>query len=170
MNTPHLWIWALILFQVLFAGSCVWMLQRRRQRAPSPDKSEAEKSQALLERLSIATQAAGIYCWELDWKTYSITWDASRLPAEEVAAASRRHFGAELGSDLFKWVHPEDQHAGGKAITDALAKGENHASFRYRIVLPNGSIRHVQAFARTYCGADAKPLRSLGVSWDVTAE
>ena len=131
---------------------------------------DAERSQALLERLSIATQAAGVYCWELDWSTYTLTWDESRLPAAEAAAASRRHFGMELGSDLFKWVHPEDQQAGGKAIAESLARGENHASFRYRLVLPDGSIRHVQAFARTYCDAAGKPQRSLGVSWDVTQE
>ena len=85
-------------------------------------------------------------------------------------AASRRHFGVELGSDLFKWVHPDDQHAGGKTITESLARGEDHVSFRYRLVLPDGSIRHVQAFARTYCDAAGKPQRSLGVSWDVTPE
>ena len=131
---------------------------------------DATRSQALLERLSIATQAAGVYCWELDWSTYALTWDESRLPAAEAAAASRRHFGMELGSDLFKWVHPDDKQAGGKAISESLARGENHASFRYRLVLPDGSIRHVQAFARTYCDAAGKPLRSLGVSWDVTQE
>lgn len=140
------------------------------RRAGMPARGDAERSQALLERLSIATQAAGIYCWELDWSTYALTWDESRLPATEAAAASRRHFGVELGSDLFKWVHPDDRQAGGKAIEESLARGENHVSFRYRLVLPDGSIRHVQAFARTYCDAAGKPQRSLGVSWDVTQE
>jgi len=131
---------------------------------------DAGHSQALLERLSIATQAAGIYCWEFDWGTYAITWDESRLPPAEAAAASRHHFGAELGTDLFKWVHPDDQKAGGKAITASLARGEDHVSFRYRLALPDGSIRHVQAFARTYSDATGKAQRSLGVSWDVTQE
>jgi signal transduction histidine kinase len=161
-------IWLLIVAQVLIAGIGAWALQRERRRPRG--QSEDENSQALLERLSIATQAAGIYCWELEWSTYAITWDASRLPAAEVAAASRRHFGAELGSDLFKWVHPDDQRAGSKAIEESLGRGEDHASFRYRIVLPDGTIRHVQAFARTYTDAAGKPQRSLGVSWDVTQE
>ena len=147
-----------------------WIIRRSARRAQARCAREAEQSQALLDRLSIATQAAGIYCWELDWKTYAITWDESRLPASEAAAASKRHFGAELGSDLFKWVHPDDKHAGGKAMSESFARGEDHVSFRYRLVLPDGSIRHVQAFARTYCDAAGKPQRSLGVSWDVTAE
>jgi signal transduction histidine kinase len=147
-----------------------WLRRRKALWAGMLGRGDAERSQALLERLSIATQAAGIYCWELDWSTYALTWDESRLPPAEAAAASRRHFGVELGSDLFKWVHPDDQQAGGKAITESLARGENHVSFRYRLVLPDGSIRHVQAFARTYCDAAGKPQRSLGVSWDVTQE
>jgi signal transduction histidine kinase len=163
-------MWFLVLGQLLIAGFGGWLLHRRGRRAQLRDQREAERSQALLERLTIATQAAGVYCWELDWKTYAITWDESRLPAAEAAAASRRHFGVELGSDLFKWVHPDDQHAGGKAMTESLARGEDHVSFRYRLVLPDHSIRHVQAFARTYCDATGKPVRSLGVSWDVTQE
>ena len=162
--------WVLLTGQVLIAGVLAWTLQRSTRRAQARIAREAEQSQALLERLSVATQAAGIYCWELDWKTYAITWDESRLPAAEAAAASRRHFGAELGSDLFKWVHPDDKGAGGEAMSKSLARGEDHVSFRYRLVLPDHSIRHVQAFARTYCDAAGKPQRSLGVSWDVTAE
>ncbi|MDB6041592.1 MAG: sensor signal transduction histidine kinase [Gammaproteobacteria bacterium] len=167
--------------QLLVAGALAWTFRRSSRRAQvliarkaeqsqARSAREAERSQALLERLSTATQAAGIYCWELDWSTYAITWDESRLPPTEAAAASRRHFGAELGSDLFKWVHPDDQHAGGKAMSESLARGEDHVAFRYRIILPNESIRHVQAFARTYCDVAGKPQRSLGVSWDVTAE
>ena len=162
--------WILAAVQAGIAAFGFWVLRWEHARARRLDRLAASKSEKLLERLSIATQAAGIYCWELDWGTYSINWDASRLPAAEVAAASRRHFGFELGSDLFKWVHPEDQHSGGNAISESLARGEDHASFRYRLVLPDQSIRHVQAFARTYAGVDGKPLRSVGVSWDITEE
>ncbi len=162
--------WLLLAGQLIIASLLAWTFRRSARRGHALVEREARQSQALLERLSIATQAAGIYCWELDWNTYAITWDESRLPASEAAAASKRHFGAELGSDLFKYVHPDDQHAGGKAMSESLARGEDHVSFRYRLVLPDGSIRHVQAFARTYSDAAGKPQRSLGVSWDVTAE
>jgi signal transduction histidine kinase len=162
--------WYLIAGQLLIVSLLAWTFRQSARRERALIAQNAEQSQALLERLSIATQAAGIYCWELDWNTYTITWDESRLPASEAKAASKRHFGVELGSDLFKWVHPDDQHAGSNAMSESLARGEDHVSFRYRIVLPDGSIRHVHAFARTYSDAEGKPQRSLGVSWDVTAE
>jgi len=127
-------------------------------------KGTAER--ALIERLHVATQAAGIYVWEFDWTTITISFDENRLTKE----SANRHFGAELGSNLFKWVHPEDQGIGAAAMQAALAAGKSDTSFRYRIKLDDGTIRHIQAYARTYTDESGKPLRSLGVSWDITRE
>ena len=120
----------------------------------------------LLERLSIATQAAGIFVWQLDWLTNKISWDQSRLSR----AAGNRHYGQELGSDLFRWVHPEDLNTGHRVIREGLARGNPDASFRYRLRLADGSIRHIQAYARTSTDADGRPVHSIGVSWDITGE
>ncbi len=120
----------------------------------------------LLERLSIATQAAGIFVWELDWTTQKISWDENRL----TRAATNRHYGQELGGELFRWVHPDDMEVGHRVITEALAQGSPDASFRYRLRLADGSIRRIQAYARTWTDAQGRPVRSLGVSWDITSE
>ncbi|HUI59219.1 MAG TPA: PAS domain-containing protein, partial [Steroidobacteraceae bacterium] len=120
----------------------------------------------LLERLSIATQAAGIFVWEFDWQTQTISWDGNRLDQP----GANRHYGQELGGDLFKWVHPDDQFIGSAVMRAALAKGEADSSFRYRLRLTDGSIRHIQAYARTTADANGEPLRSVGVSWDITRE
>jgi PAS domain S-box-containing protein len=135
----------------------------------SREQGEAQATdadRAVAERLSIATQAAGIYVWEYDYATETIRWDENRL----TRPASNRHFGQELGSDLFKWVHPEDRNVGRIALTEALQRGELDAAFRYRLQLPDGSVRHIQAYARTYADSAGIPVRSIGVSWDVTRE
>jgi two-component system, sensor histidine kinase and response regulator len=126
----------------------------------------AREKQALYERLSIATEAAGVYVWELDWKTVSLRWD-ERKPSK---AGAKRHFGFEIGGDLFKFIHPEDRSAGREAMLKALAEGESDASFRYRLRLADGSTRHIQSYARTTTDAAGTPLRSLGASWDITDE
>jgi PAS domain S-box-containing protein len=131
-----------------------------------PEARATDADRAVAERLSIATQAAGIYVWEYDYATETIRWDESRL----TRPASNRHFGQELGSDLFKWVHPEDRNIGRIALTEALQRGELDAAFRYRLQLPDGSVRHIQAYARTYADSAGIPVRSIGVSWDVTRE
>jgi two-component system, sensor histidine kinase and response regulator len=127
---------------------------------------QAEAERALVERLSVATQAAGIYLWEFDWTKLSITWDERRLSG----GRGRSHIAHAMGSDFFKWVHPDDQFIGAKAMEAAAARGDSDSSFRYRVCMPEGGVRHIQAYARTYMDAEGKPLRSLGVSWDVTNE
>ena len=145
------------------------LLPGRRADVSGPaDASDpaARSAAALLERLSMATQVAGIYVWELDWLAGKITFDDNRF----ASSTANRHYGQQLGSDLFKWVHPEDQGAGAAAMLKALTEGQTDASFRYRLRLADGAIRHIQAFARTTTDVAGKPQRSLGVSWDVTAE
>jgi two-component system sensor histidine kinase/response regulator len=144
-----------------------WLLQSTDARSESSALREpARDAQALYDRLSIATQAAGIYVWELDWKAGRIDWD-ERKPSK---TGAKRHFGFEVGSDLFRWVHPEDKTAGRDAIRKSLAEGESDTSFRYRLRMADGAIRHIQAYARTATDASGTPTRSLGVSWDITDE
>nr|PZN76620.1 MAG: hypothetical protein DIU56_13745 [Pseudomonadota bacterium] len=138
----------------------------RKMEAAERLRQQSERQRALLERLSIATQAAGIYVWEFDWKTNSITWDDNRLPGE----SANRHYARETGADFFKWVHPEDVELGQRATLEAVQRGESTVSFRYRLLMPDGSVRHVQAYSRIDFDAEGKPARSLGVSWDVTSE
>jgi two-component system, sensor histidine kinase and response regulator len=125
-----------------------------------------QSERALIERLSVATQAAGIYVWEFDWLKGAIHWDENRLTHQ----GANRHFGQEFGSDFFKYVHPEDLGVGATTMQAAIAAGDSDASFRYRLKLADESIRYIQAYARTYTDAAGKPLRSVGVSWDVTDE
>ena len=127
---------------------------------------ESLTERQLYERLSIATQAAGIFVWELDWAAQQISWDQNAA----ALAMGNRHYGRELGADLFKWVHPEDTNIGHTAMAKALAAGKADASFRYRLQFADGTVRHIQAYARTSTDASGQPLRSLGVSWDVTEE
>jgi signal transduction histidine kinase len=157
------------ILQGLVAGCGAW-LQCRSWPSQADHESEAQRLHALLEGLSVATQAAGIYCWEFDWNTYSVTLDVSKLPIADASAAVRSTVGAEIVNDLYKWVDPQYQHAGREAILQALARGECRCSFRYQLVLPDQSIRHIEAFVESESDREGKLCRSLGVTRDVTQE
>ena len=150
--------------QALHVVLAVTDLDAKGSSAPAVHQAEADR--ALVERLSVATQAAGVYVWEFDWTKLELKWDESRLSTGKGV----RHFGQELGSDFFKYVHPDDQSIGSKAMLEAVARGEADSSFQYRLQFPGDIVRHIRAYARTYLGGDGKPLRSLGVSWDITNE
>ncbi|MGH8228072.1 MAG: PAS domain-containing protein [Steroidobacteraceae bacterium] len=128
--------------------------------------NDALTEHQLLERLTVATQVAGIFVWEFDWIASQISFDRSRIEH----GGANRHYGQELDGELFKWVHPDDMNVGHRVMCEELAKGRTDASFRYRLRLADGTLRHIQAHARTTTDAAGIPVRSLGVSWDVTAE
>jgi PAS domain S-box-containing protein len=64
-------------------------------------------------------------------------------------------------------VHPED-----KANTDgeiqAALRGEREYAPEFRIVRPDGSIRHIKADSRTFKDREGKPLRMIGTNIDLT--
>jgi two-component system sensor histidine kinase/response regulator len=128
--------------------------------------SDSLTERELLERLRIATQVAGIFVWELDWRANRISWDSDYSQI----ASDNRHYGRELGNALLEWVHPQDRGIGHEAMRTALVQGRTDASFRYRLLLSDQSVRHIQAYARTSTDEEGQPLRSLGVSWDITKE
>ena len=82
------------------------------------------------------------------------------LPAGDVAVTFR------------DWLHllvPEDRKGLTAAISGALARREENLGFKYRL-LPqnNGETRFIEMRARNFYDAQGRPLRSVGVSIDVT--
>ncbi|HEY6926743.1 MAG TPA: PAS domain-containing protein [Steroidobacteraceae bacterium] len=159
-------IWILLALPGLLAGCGAWLQLKSRLSQASPE-NEAHRSQALLEQLTTATQAAGIYCWELDWETSTVSLDVNSLPT---AGAPGPTFDAELTNDLHRWVDPMNQHAARDAILQALALGERQCSFSYQLMLADQSVRHIEVCVDSEADRDGKLRRSIGVSRDVTGE
>ncbi len=64
-------------------------------------------------------------------------------------------------------LHPEDR-GGVQQALDAALRGDGRFSSDYRVVLPDGGVRWIDALGRVEFGAGGKPLRLRGVSLDVT--
>lgn len=131
-------------------------------------QAQAQQERKLLERLNIATDAAGISSWEIDLVSRKFLW------IENPLASVRR---PEDGDDLARSVDyfsermlPEDRPLMSIAIRDALAAKTDRLSYRYRVVGVNGEIVHIQTFARLILDESDTAVRVLGVSWDVTPE
>jgi PAS domain S-box-containing protein len=118
---------------------------------------------ALSERLQLATSAGRIGVWEWDIQRGALNWDASM----------RRIFGCEQADfepTFERWmaaVHPDDRESIESLMREVLAgRGQFRALFR--IVRPNGEIRHVQADAVMTRDARGRAQNMTGVNWDVT--
>jgi two-component system, sensor histidine kinase and response regulator len=125
---------------------------------------QAEQERALIERLNIATQAAGISSWEIDLTNRQFLWVENPLFGDPVATDE----GSALERFLAR-VHQDDRNVFTDNIRHATQNNLDRLSYRYRVYDPEGKLVHVQVYARLLNEA-GRTLRLLGVSWNVTKE
>jgi sigma-B regulation protein RsbU (phosphoserine phosphatase) len=106
----------------------------------------------------------GTWHWELAEQT--VTWDGEM----------HRLFGIEPGSfggrheDFLKLLHPEDRARVAADMDSALKEGTAFdAEFRIIWAL-DGTTRFIRSRAEVVRDTQGKPLRVIGVSWDVTEQ
>ena len=127
-------------------------------------RKEAERELRLVsERLQVATQAAGIGIWDWDVVRDELLWDDAMY---QLYGIRREDFG-RVYEAWRKALYPADAAQAEEAIQSAL-RGEREYNEEFRIVRPDGSLRHIHASARTSRDADGTPVRMVGVNYDVT--
>ncbi len=126
---------------------------------------QAEQERVLTYRLGMATNAAGIVSWEVDIPARILEWWEHRdRNLADVAPRS-------MPLDRFaRRVHPEDRGLLDRSIEAARVAGVDVISYRLRRLDRQGRYRHEQSHARLIFAPDGRPLRALGVSWDMTEE
>jgi NO-binding membrane sensor protein with MHYT domain len=114
--------------------------------------------------LTLATEAAGIACWEYDLARRRIIWTENEIPSVKAAGLDpRENPGALLAS-----FYPEDVAQLKAAVRAALTGDRETCAIRMRVSPPNGGTIHLQAHARLSRDEEGRLRRLLGVSWDVT--
>ena len=137
----------------------------REVEATAQLEERAAHERMLLDRLSIATQAADISSWQIDHVTQQFLWVENPIAALAPADPSERDV-----SYLTSRVLPEDADNSSIAIREAIARGSDRVSFRYRATGNDGRIVHVQNYAKLLFDARRKFSSLLGASWDITRE
>jgi NO-binding membrane sensor protein with MHYT domain/signal transduction histidine kinase len=112
--------------------------------------------------VSLATKAAGISCWEIDVASQKILWTENEIESLKAAGIAPQA--------IRSMTHPEDRTITSDAIRAAAEEGRDVCNFRVRVLPPNGTPIHLEAHARIFFDEARKPVRILGVSWDVTHE
>jgi PAS domain S-box-containing protein len=117
------------------------------------------------QRFAIATDCAGIGIWEFDVARQSLTWDDWMY----------RIYGHARGPDVEPYalwsnsLHVDDRPRC-EAQIGAAIRGEGEFDTEFRIVRPDGDVRHVKAVSRTSYGADGRALTMTGMNMDVTEQ
>lgn len=99
-----------------------------------------EELKSLSSRLALALDTSGVGVWEHDVQTHQHYWD------EETARLFGRDDSdsAVTMDDWLDTVHPDDIEDLMKSVNAAMESREDYAA-EYRVVLPDGSVRHIRS-------------------------
>lgn len=124
-----------------------------------------EEYKKLNERITTATHASHVGIWDWDIENNVLTWDEQMyslygLKKEEFSNA----FDAWLNS-----LHPDDKEFSQNESRLALI-GEKDYDTEFRIVLPDGTIRHVKSKGEVFRNESEEPVRMVGINYDITEQ
>jgi PAS domain S-box-containing protein len=139
--------------------------RRRLKRQLEADAAVERRRRAELETVSIrfgmATRAARAGVYELHENGRTVWWSDSMNELYGQAQSFRPTLDAWL-----ELIHPEDREAVRAAMTDAMRE-RRPMHCQYRVVLPDGSIGHVESVADVV-HSSVEGVRLVGIDLDVT--
>ncbi|EIC19378.1 PAS domain S-box protein [Thiorhodovibrio frisius] len=118
-----------------------------------------------MNRQELAAKVAAIGIWVWDLVDGSLTWDQRQFEIYQVPEDVQAR-----GIDYDFWrsrCHPEDLARTEEALA-AAARGERPFDSPFRILLADGSVRHLQAAAIIEEDAAGNPRRLVGINRDLT--
>jgi len=161
------------------SGKWVWILDRGQvvERDPTgkplrmcgthldiTERKEAEHALQLSEeRLRLALDAGAMGTWDANLETGEAKWSEAH---HKLFGKAPGQFNGTMDG-FWQCVHPDDL-PGLKA--EATRSRESRAPFRheFRVMWPDGSAHWITARGTFSYDSDGKPVRLLGVAWDVT--
>ncbi|MBX2881454.1 MAG: EAL domain-containing protein [Granulosicoccus sp.] len=119
--------------------------------------------EAAHDRMALATESGSIGIWEWDIVQDELSWTPLMYELYGL-----RPSDTPLTYDTWRnSVHPDDLSAAETNLKKAIATGVDFDD-QFRIVRPDGEVRHLRATARLARNASGAALRLVGVNWDVT--
>ncbi|MFC1877266.1 transporter substrate-binding domain-containing protein [Thermodesulfobacteriota bacterium] len=128
------------------------------------DRIKADKAlRESEERLQMALNASGTGVFDWDLNKDLILWDER--------SASIFDFGTEPTTvaveDFFTRIHSDDAESLEAAISEIVEKGQRR-SILYRVIRPDGSIRHIDSTGMLLSGESGLEKHMIGTNLDVT--
>jgi len=117
----------------------------------------------LLQRLSLATDAAHIGIWDYQLGTNKVVWNKWMYTLYGIRES-------DFSGAYEAWtsgLHPDDKLRCQEEHDQAL-QGEKEFDTAFRVIWPNGEIRNIKASAVVIRDVEGRPLRMIGVNYDIT--
>jgi PAS domain S-box-containing protein len=134
-----------------------------QKQAEAQKQKIRERAVAEALRLQVANDALGMGVWEFDLITEELHWDKWMYSLYGVSEAQfTGAFEAWANS-----IHPDDLEDRKKLLDYAIENNVNYDT-QFRVVMPNGNIKHLKANAIILRNEAGEPLKAIGVNYDIT--
>ncbi len=115
------------------------------------------------ERLTLATRSAQAGIWDWDVPNNVLAWDAQM---HKIYGVQKGEFAGAYEAWRAR-LHPDDREFCLIETNKAL-NGEKEYNTEYRIITAEGEVRYIKAYGNVVHDADGKPLRMVGINFDIT--
>ena len=165
-------------FQSNIAGTLNWLIDTSAPLrdatgqvvgviATVQDHTEHRRSEDALrasqERLHLALKSGNLAVWDWNLQANEMAWDDEML---KLYGLTPERFPG--GIEAWKQgLHPEDR-ARAIAECEAALKGTRDFDTEFRVLHPDGTVRHVKANGLVIRNQSGAPLRMLGLNQDIT--
>ncbi|MBR7889170.1 CHASE domain-containing protein [Marinomonas sp. A79] len=133
--------------------------------------SEQKKTQQALtyarDQLLMAANVARLGIWSYNIETSVLEWNDLMYDLYQVPLSKKEE--GIVYDDWFTCVHPDDKDKACAAMKSCVL-GEKNFDIVFRILLPGGSTRHIEASASLQEGEDGKRTKVMGINRDITQE
>jgi PAS domain S-box-containing protein len=132
------------------------------------DITERKQFEAALldanDRFAIAADAAGMGVWNWNVQTNSLEWDdwMYRLYGR-ARAHGEQPFALWAGN-----LHPDDKARSERALFAAANGTARLFDAEFRVIWPDGQVRHIKAAGAVRRGADGRAQNMFGINFDIT--
>ncbi len=126
------------------------------------EKESAEKLRQAAQSMQLAAAAAGIGFWSRDDVHAIEEWDDQML---KIYGVTREEFDGNWEA----FVHPEDLPKIQELTKTTMREGKT-GHYEFRIIRPDGNIRHVRGLSTAILRTGDEPAREIGVDFDITEE
>ena len=122
------------------------------------------KTQAVSERLGIATEAANIGIWDWDLVNNELVW------SDEMYSIYGIHKSDFSGTnEAFEAaLHPDDKIMIQEEGARLASSGENEFNTEFRVIWPNGKVRIIRSMGHIQRDAEGNMKKMVGANWDIT--
>jgi signal transduction histidine kinase/CheY-like chemotaxis protein len=115
------------------------------------------------ERVALAARSVGMGTWEWNLETGAMVWDEGMFRLRNLEPGDQ----APSEQERLAITHPDDAERV-RALAYKAAAESSSASYEFRIIWPDGTVRWLASRCTPLTDADGQGRRLIGVNWDVT--